>query len=87
MVILFAILLIIVYLEKRNTTSEGLTTKPTDKSVDILSKEVVENKNLFKNSSLSNAKRKLPWVDVIIYEDIRKLDNFTIENIKKIIKG
>jgi hypothetical protein len=80
------IVLILVLIHNTNC-KEGLVSKPTDADISQYSKEVLQNRELFNNSSFYNARKKMPWMDAIAYEEIRllainnKLNNQTINSI------
>lgn len=52
------------------------------------SKEIYENRDMFHptKGSYKTAKRKMPWMDPVVYNDARELNmkkNFTIESLKR----
>lgn len=70
-IILF-LLLLVVY--KNAISKERLTSKPNPEQLEQMSNLIMDNSNLFdEGSSFRKAKKKIKWIDVIIYEDMRKL--------------
>ena len=66
---------------------EGLISKPQGLELDARAREIIGAKEDFSNTTLDNARRKLPWLDNVTYEDLRGLarsGRFDHENIKTI---
>lgn len=72
LIVVLCIVIILLLLRYPNC-KEGLTSKPTDADISRYSSEVLQNRELFNNSSFYNARKKMPWMDAIAYEEIRLL--------------
>ncbi len=57
----------------RSIQKEGLTSKPTEAEKVQFTNEIIENKDYFTENGLKKLRNKLPWMDPILYEDVRKL--------------
>ena len=69
----FIIVLFIILLWDFNC-KEALTTKPNDAEKQKYINEILNNKKIFNNRhTYYSAKEKIPWMDAIIYEDVRQL--------------
>ncbi len=69
----FIIVLFIILLWDFNC-KEALTTKPNDAEKQKYINEILNNKKIFGNRhTYYSAKEKIPWMDAIIYEDVRQL--------------
>ncbi len=68
---IFGILLIVCYKYRMHNRSL-FTNKPTKIEADLYTQQIIRNKNVF-DTNLYEAKEKMPWIDAITYEDIRKL--------------
>jgi hypothetical protein len=67
---------------------EGLQRRPTPEEVQQLTQQTISFKELFDQSQLAAAKRVMPWLDPVVYEDLRMLNSsgqFTAEQIEGII--
>lgn len=65
---------------------EGFAERPKIPEQNSRIEKIYKNKNLFQRT-LYDVRDKFPWMDAIIYEQLRYLihtNNFTLENIKKI---
>ena len=82
--ILCAFFIYLVYCDKK----EYLTSKPNDEQINKYTTTILKHKNLFtRGNHYSTAKRYMPWLDAVLYEDLRNLsnkNNFTINHIKSI---
>jgi len=82
------IILIILIVVRLLSSREGLTNKPNEKERQQMVESVLQNKNLFGNTSdMLTTRNVLPWMDAISYEDLRKLyrhEKFTKSNINNI---
>lgn len=71
---------------------EGLSSKPNKKQIKNMTKQVLDNKIIFKNEGFTmlDAKNRMKWMDVIVYEDLRELskkNKMTDEHIITVIGG
>ena len=74
MACLCVLLIIFMYLLFTMDGDEGLTNKPTDAEKQGYIDDIINNKSFFSNKkTYYAAKEKLPWLDAIIYEDVRYL--------------
>ena len=67
------VIIIIGILVLLNVQTEGLTSKPSNFEKQKYTNEILANKNIFAKSTFYNAKEKMPWLDALIYEDVRQL--------------
>jgi hypothetical protein len=66
---------------------EGLSSIPNSLQRSIMVEQMLNNKELF-YTTLDKTKRTLPWVDAVIYEDVRSLikkDRFNKKYINNIL--
>ena len=71
MIVALGVLLILVFLHK--CQREGiLVERPDFSQRQQLTKEILDSKHLF-IESFSAAKKAMPWLDSVIYEDVRQL--------------
>ncbi len=83
--IVWVIVLILLWLMCRN--NEGLVNRPNQREKKKYINEMMINKNKF-GGTLNSARKTMPWVDVVVYEDARGLlenNKFTEENLSKIL--
>lgn len=67
---------------------EGLQRKPTPEEAKQLAQQTISFKELFDQSQMAAAKRVMPWLDPVVYEDLRMLNSsgqFTAEQVEGII--
>ncbi len=67
--------------------NEGLTSRPSHIEKKQYVNEMMINKNKF-NGTLNSARKTMPWIDAVVYEDARMLLNdnkFTSVNLFKIL--
>lgn len=67
---------------------DGLHRKPTAAETKRMAQQTISFKELFDQSQLANAKRVMPWLDPVVYEDLRMLNVqglFTRDQIEGII--
>lgn len=79
------LLLVLLYI-KCNDRKEFFETKPNSHDADKMSDIMLLNKDKFRKMTL--AKKIMPWLDAITYEDSRRLireGNFTKRNILTIL--
>jgi hypothetical protein len=76
-------LMIVLFLGSKR---EGLTSLPTPSEKKKYASEVMENRHLFSASSgsLDKARSKMPWMDPVVFEDIRRANNFTLEALENL---
>jgi hypothetical protein len=67
---ILVIVIVVYFLCKCRT--EGLTNKPSKEQKQYMLNQMLNHKELF-STSLENTKNKLPWVDAVVYEDVRSL--------------
>lgn len=83
--IIAAVIIYIVYHDKK----DGLTSRPDDIVKQKYTNIILSNPELFSpNVNLSNARNKIPWIDAILFNDIKLLkhnNDFNFENILKIL--
>lgn len=78
----------IIWLYLYTTDREGMRSRPSNKQLDQYTSDIIKNRELFINNSLRGVQREIPWVDPVIYEDIRLLAHrggMTEQNVKKIL--
>jgi hypothetical protein len=89
-VILLGVLLLITLLNKFNKTDQFTSSSDYDKKNKIKIDELYKNKYIFKPGlKYGSAKKIMPWIDPVIYDDLYKesLNNdLSISYIEKIIK-
>lgn len=89
-VILLGVLLIIEFLNKFNKTDKFTSSSTYVNKNKIIINELYKNKHIFKPGlNYGAAKKIMPWIDPVIYDDIYKesLNNdLSISYIEKIIK-
>ena len=82
--LIIAIILIIFLLCRRR---EGIISKPVGHEIEAKAKEIIGAREDFADTTLENARRKLPWLDNVMYEDLRSLarsGKFDTDNIKTV---
>ena len=87
-ILLFLILLFLIFKLFNNFHYEGLTSRPNIKQLDGMINDVINNKDIFSNGNVSNAKKQISWMDVIVFEDVRNLirtNTFNKNNVSKIL--
>lgn len=66
----------------------GLTKKPSPEETKRLAQQSISFQELFNQSQMSKAKQVMPWLDPVVYEDLRMLNAqglFTVDQIEGII--
>jgi hypothetical protein len=71
---------------------EGLSSKPNSMQIKNMAKQVLDNQIIFKNEGFTilDARNRMKWMDVIVYEDLRELskkNKMTDEYIINTIRG
>jgi len=69
---------------------ENLISRPTNDEIPNMVKKIMDYKEFFTNKpvNINVIKRKIPWMDIVLYEDIRKIilnNDFSEKSIKKIL--
>ncbi len=67
------IIIVLLVLLLKPKCSEGLVTKPTGEDIHKYSKDILINREVFKNGTFYRAREKMPWIDPIVYEEVRLL--------------
>ena len=84
----FALGLLLVLLFIHKYRREGiLVERPKGAQTNRLVDEILSSRHLF-TESFSVAKKAMPWLDPVIYEDVRRLvmnNNATPQNISKVL--
>ena len=84
-IILIALLLILI-LFKNN--KECLATRPKDDMIPKMTQDIIENEGMF-TGGIELVKKKLPWVDPVLYEDVRHLSikkNINTDTVSRLLK-
>jgi hypothetical protein len=70
----------------RGRKVEKLTSMPTTEEKKRYAREIIENKSLFSHQkgSLEKAKAKMPWMDPVLFENVRKNGEFTTEALENL---
>jgi hypothetical protein len=71
---------------KCSKNTDGFESKPSQMQADHMADVMLSNKDEFR--TLESAKKFMPWIDAITYEDCRRLireGNFTKQNILTIL--
>lgn len=64
--------LVCVFINYKQT--ESLTTRPNNEEKNGMISEVMKHADLFRNAgNLELARNEMPWMDAIVYEDLRRL--------------
>ncbi len=66
------VLLILVILDSYKK-KEGLLSRPSQNEKARMVKEIMNNEELIKAGKLNRLKEDLPWMDAILYEDLRSV--------------
>jgi len=69
-IVIFCILVYFLFVTCRK---EGLTVKPSSDQIEDFTNKILQNKHVFVGGSLNSARSAMPWVDAVIYEDVRRL--------------
>lgn len=83
---LLLLILIFVFIIVNDCRTEKLTSRPSPEQAKKMSNEILRNKDLFTNHrhTAKTVGQRLPYVDVVLYEDLRNLarnEQFTDRNI------
>jgi hypothetical protein len=72
--VILCILVVFVIALVSTNYKEGLVSKPNDAEKVQYFNDIVNNKHIFGGQgTFYEAKEKMPWMDAIIYEDVRQL--------------
>lgn len=80
------IVLIIILLFKSYKRNECFTSKPSSDDVKRYTSEMISHRDMF-GKSFYEARKKMDWLDPVIYEDARRLkisNNFDASNLQKV---
>jgi hypothetical protein len=81
------ILLIILLLFKNKR--EPLANKPKPDMIPKMTQQIIENEGMFVGN-LNKVKEKLPWMDAVLYEDVRNLSfkkNINTDTVSNLFKN
>jgi len=67
------------------TNREALSARPDAEEKEQIIRDVLTNRYFFRSGKLNDAKKKFPWVDPVIFEDIRRLRQVTRETLNEIL--
>lgn len=57
-----------------NCQRDSLITRPDHATRETMAADVLKNKRIFNSAvDVSDIRHRMPWMDAVIYEDIRKL--------------
>ena len=84
--IVLIIILIVLILFKNNR--EYLVSKPKDHMIPKMAQEIMQNEGMF-TGGIESVRKKLPWVDPVLYEDVRNLSfkkNISMDTVSRLLK-
>lgn len=84
--IVLIIILIVLILFKNN--KECLVSKPKAHMIPKMTLEIIQNEGMF-TGGIESVKKKLPWMDPVLYEDVRNLSfkkNISMDTVSKLLK-
>ena len=84
--IVLIIILIVLILFKNNR--EYLVSKPKAHMIPTMTQEIIQNEGMF-TSGIEPVKKKIPWMDPVLYEDVRNLSfkkNINTDTVSRLLK-
>ena len=84
--IILIVLLLILLLVKNNR--ECLVSRPKSDMIPKMTQDIIQNEGMF-TGGIELVKQKLPWVDPVLYEDVRNLSikkNINANTVSNLLK-
>lgn len=84
--IILIVLLLILIMFKNN--KECLATRPKDDMIPKMTRDIIENEGMF-TGGIELVRKKLPWVDPVLYEDVRHLaikKNINADTVSRLLR-
>ena len=72
-IILIIILIVYWFVYVSKNKKESFIPDVSKNTVDLYSVEIYNNLHLFRDNKLKEVKQHLPWVDPVLYEDVRSI--------------
>jgi len=88
--ILLLIVAVLAKYMKRMAYSEHLTVRPNGRQKELMVNQVLKEKHLFENgrAEIPDIRHIMPWMDAIVYEDLRILsreNKFNKKNVSRVL--
>lgn len=71
---LIVIVILLVILNNKCCIS-GFSSRPTDGDIEKFSTDLLKNQHIVNSGKMTEAREKMPWIDPVIFEEARNLNN------------
>ena len=89
-IFLFMVMAIVIFSHRNCSEKEYLVSRPQANELPRMVRKIMGGKDYFSSGgNLDEVKKSMPWMDAVLYEDLRHMygkGNFTESNIKKVFE-